>query len=128
VDLASLQAAELEELRRKEQAYIADSVEDARHWIEQIDEDRQPRSLAPAYRGFNLVAYRGKVWAVARALGPLDLTALPAKDLEEHQGSAQIFVGSSPEEARRWIDQVSYPRKRRSLLSRIYRLAAGRQS
>jgi hypothetical protein len=126
IDLPILQPAELVELRGKEQIYVADSTEQAKHWIEQRHERLQPRLIAPAYKEFNLVAYRGSVWALAQALGPLDLTTLPAADLEEHQRSGRIFVASSAEEARCSIDKVRCRPKPRSLLSTIFRLAAGR--
>lgn len=126
MDLTILQAAELEEFRSKEQVYVADSIEQVKQWIEQLHERRQPRLIAPAYREFNLVAYRGSVWAVAQSLGPLDLTALPPPDLEEYQRRERIFLASSADEARCWIDQLSCPPKRRSLLSTICRLATGR--
>jgi hypothetical protein len=125
-DLTTLQPTELHQLRSKEQVYIADSIEQAKHWIEQLHERRQPRLLAPAYKEFNLVAYRDRVWALAQALGPLDLTTLSPADLEEYQRSRRIFVASSTEEARYWIDQLSCPPTRRSLLSTIYRLTVGR--
>ncbi|HEY7426265.1 MAG TPA: hypothetical protein VH682_18685 [Gemmataceae bacterium] len=126
MDLTMLQDADLEDLRGKEQIYVANSIGRAKRWIDLLHERLQPRLLAPAYRGFHLVAYSGSVWAVALSLGPLDLTALPAADLTEYQRSARIFVASSAEEARSWIDQLSCIPKRRSLFSTIYRLAAGR--
>jgi hypothetical protein len=122
-DFTRLSDIKLEELRSKEQIYVADSLEEAKDWIEQLQERLLPRTLKPAYKGFNLVAYRGNVWAVAQALGPLDLTSLAASDIEEHERTARIFVAPSAEEAKRWIDQIRCPSRRRRLLSRIYRRA-----
>jgi hypothetical protein len=75
-DLVLLEPAKLEELRGKEQVYVADSTEQAKHWIDQLHERLQPRLFAPPYREFNLVAYRGSVWASAQSLVPLDLAIL----------------------------------------------------
>ena len=125
-DLTSLSTTVLKELRGKEQIYVADSAEEARCWIEQFHERRQPRLLAPAYRGFDLIAYRDSIWAVAEILEPLDLTVLSAEEIEEHQRTARLFVASSVEEARRWIDEIGCRPRRRSLFSTIYRLAADR--
>jgi hypothetical protein len=124
-DLPMLQAADLEDLRGKEQVYIADTIEQVKHWIDQFHERILPRLIAPAYKGFNLVAYKDSIWALAQSLGPLDLAALPEADLKEFQRTARIFMASSAEEARGWIDRLSSPPKRRSLFSTIYRLAAG---
>jgi len=126
VDFSRLSETEFRELRSKEQIFIADSLAEAKRWIEQLHERLQPQSLETTYKGFNLVAYRGSVWAVAQSLGSLDLASLPAGETEEHQRTARIFVAPSTEQARRWIDQISCPPRRRNLFSRIYRRAVSR--
>ena len=126
VDFTTLSETEFRELRSKEQIHVADSLEEAKRWIEQLDERLRPRLLEPAYKGFNLLAYRGSIWAVAQSLGPLDLASLPAAVTEEHQRTARILVAPSTKEARHWIDQISCPPRRRNLFSRIYQRAASR--
>lgn len=125
MDLASLPAARVVELSGMEQVHVADSLEEAKRWVEELQDRLQPRSLEPPYRGFNLVAYRGSIWAVAHTLEQLDLVALEEGDLEDHQRADRIFLASSVEEARRWIDRIKRPLRRR-ILSRLYRLTAGR--
>jgi hypothetical protein len=125
IDLASLSTTELKHLCNREQAYVADSAEDARRWIEKFHQRLRSRSLASTYKGFNLVAFRGRIWAVMQALEPLDLDELSAGDFEEHQRDGRIFVAASVAEARRKVDQTSRPPRRR-FFSKLYRLAARR--
>jgi hypothetical protein len=55
------------------------------------------------YQGFNLVAYRGKVYGLALALGPVDLPYLDAQTLHGYEERGQCFVGESLEEVKQRI-------------------------
>ena len=64
-----------------------------------------PELVESNYRGFNLVHYGGRCFALALSLGPVDLPEIDEKTLKDYQESGQCIVGISVDEVKQWMDQ-----------------------
>ncbi|HSB68398.1 MAG TPA: class I SAM-dependent methyltransferase [Candidatus Methylomirabilis sp.] len=60
------------------------------------------------YKGYNILCYRGAYYAVAQALGPIDLPHLDANALADHQAAGKCMVGASLDGVRRRVDAQGY--------------------
>ena len=58
-----------------------------------------PHLIEEGFRQFNLIAYEGKVFAMAQSLGPTDLASLPTTELKQLCSQEQVYVADTPEEA-----------------------------
>ena len=55
-------------------------------------------TLLSAYRGFNLVQYKDKIYALHESIGPLDLTQTTELEIKEFKKSGKCFVKKTLEE------------------------------
>lgn len=65
-----------------------------------------PVLVEESFRGFNIVHYKTKHYAILQALGPIDLMQLAEKELEEYVGSGKCIIGSSFAEVKQLIAQT----------------------
>jgi Flp pilus assembly protein TadD/predicted O-methyltransferase YrrM len=68
-----------------------------------------PKLVKENYKGFNVVQYLGKHYALAQTLGPVDLTRIEDRTLEEYQTAGLCVIGKFLEETEQMIDQMSLP-------------------
>jgi tetratricopeptide (TPR) repeat protein/predicted O-methyltransferase YrrM len=68
-----------------------------------------PELVKENYRGYNIVHYLDRYYALAQALGPVDLTKMTEKSLMEIQAAGLCVVGKSLEETECRIDQRVVP-------------------
>jgi len=67
-----------------------------------------PNLLECDYKGFNIVHYRDKYYGLLQSLGTIDFTCLDVADLEERVEEGKCVVGSSFEEAKQLVEQVTF--------------------
>jgi SAM-dependent methyltransferase len=65
---------------------------------------RTPELVESGYQGFNLVRYQSKVFAIALALGHVNLTQLGDKDRRDFCVAHRMFIGESLDEVKKAID------------------------
>lgn len=71
-----------------------------------------PFLVEEGYRGFNLVRYKAKFYALAQALGPVNLTVMDEHALSEFQVREQCVIANSVDEAKGLVDQITNPGRR----------------
>jgi hypothetical protein len=59
--------------------------------------------LLECYKGYNLVGYEQRVFALARSLGPLDLRTIDEDELTNYQEACKCFIGRSLRDAKRLV-------------------------
>ena len=59
--------------------------------------------------GFNIVLYRGSYYALAQAIGPIDLSTTTAESLQTLQDDGQCLIAEDIYEARKWMASRSKP-------------------
>ena len=64
------------------------------------------------YKGFNIVFYRDKYYALSQSLGPVHLTQVEENKIKEYQETGNYFVGESIREAKQFVDQQQFVWKR----------------
>jgi len=64
-------------------------------------------SLVDSYRGFNLVRFRSRIYALAQGLGPIDLPVAEDSDIRAHEEKGQCIVARTIEEAKRGVDNIA---------------------
>ena len=64
-----------------------------------------PYLIEENYKGYNIVSYRGKYYALAQTLGGTDLTCTEEKLLRYYQEQGTCFVGNSQFSVKRLVDQ-----------------------
>jgi hypothetical protein len=119
IDVLGLGAREHWQHQQEDKLFVADSAAAARQWIDGLT----PILLKEGHYGFNLIAYRGKVFAMSQDLGAVDLRQLAEHDLLEHQQAGMMFVGKSAAQVKQRVHGCH--RSNRVWL-KIKRLAAGR--
>jgi predicted O-methyltransferase YrrM len=62
---------------------------------EHLRDDANPTLLAQGYRGYNIVRYRIRCYALAQSIGPVDLPRLPSKVLAGFRERGLCLVGDS---------------------------------
>jgi len=103
VDLAQLHERVLHEYQTSGQVVIALSLEEAKTLIDQVADQFSPMLVVEGFQGFNVVRYKGKFFALAQSLGPIDLTQLSEHALDNYQACGQCIVAASLDEAKRRI-------------------------
>jgi len=68
----------------------------------------QPNLVAENFRGFNIVHYKTKYYGLSQSLGAVDVTCFGRNDLKEYAEQGKCVVGSSFEEAKQLVGQVSF--------------------
>ncbi len=76
----------------------AATLEEARELVK--DDVGPPILVEESYLGFNIVAYAGRFYSVARKLGPVDLTQLTPEQIAEWERRSRLFVDDSHDGAR----------------------------
>jgi hypothetical protein len=73
------------------------------------------------YSGFNLVRFHGRLHAVARVLGPIDLAALPQVQWDEHRRRGTLLSANQLHEVKQAVDawQAQHPPPRPSLFGSL---------
>lgn len=107
LDLTRLDAPTLNTYQDRGECVIGTSLEEAKRLIAQVG-PAWPELIEAGYQGFNLVAYRRKVYGLALLLGHLDITRLDDPTLRAHQEQGLCFIGRSMEEVKQLIRQ-DYP-------------------
>jgi hypothetical protein len=83
---------------------VSQSFEDIKHQIDKANIFPTPQLIEENYKGYNIGAYRRKFYALAIALGPIDLTNLPDDQLKIFQNNMKCAVADSLEEVRQIVD------------------------
>lgn len=68
--------------------------------------DMLPGLVAEGYKGYNIVSYASRFYALAQSLGPVDLPRIEERILHEYKKSRKCVVGGSLEEVRQRVDQL----------------------
>jgi hypothetical protein len=76
------------------------------------DPDGPPRLLQEDYRGFNLIGYRGKVFAVSQSLSAFDIESTSAEDLRDLERKKLVFTAVWTDAVRALVDQTGAPLSR----------------
>jgi hypothetical protein len=105
LDLSRLDEATLEVYQAQERCFRGDSLTEVKQRIQHVMPS-WPELVEQSYQGFNLVSYRGKVYALAQALGPVDLSQVDEIALSSYQARGECYIGSSPEEVKNLIPQT----------------------
>lgn len=65
-----------------------------------------PRLVEEGYRGFNILLYGSRYYALAQDLGPVDLTQADPEVLGEYEGRGRCAPGASLEEVKGRVDDM----------------------
>jgi hypothetical protein len=106
INLAQLKPTVLETYQERRQCFIASSLAELKQRITQAG-PASPELVEVGYKGFNLVAYRGRVYGLALTLGSVDLRRLETGTLEGYHQSGQCFIGASLEDVKQHIAQAN---------------------
>ena len=68
-----------------------------------------PVLIEEGYKGFNIVHYRMKYYALLQSLGSIDLTHSNGNELQKYTDEHKCVVGSSGEEVRQLVDKIVLP-------------------
>ena len=85
---------------------LADRLDDGELWIAWGDAV-VPELIESHAAGFNLVRYRGRVWAVSQQLGPIDVSRVDRQQLQAYRDAGTILLATTVDEARRLADRLS---------------------
>jgi len=102
-------------LQAQEQCLVADSLENARQAVLEMLAPRL-QLIEEGYHGFNLIADRKQVFAVAQTLGAVNLDGLQGDALQKHCDHSQLFVGTSVADLKYRIDAA---REEKGLAQRV---------
>lgn len=108
IDPAKLDEYTLDSYQQRGQYFMATSLDEIRQTIDQFIDHISPELVEESYYRFNIVRYRGIFYALAQALGPVDLTQLDKHVLSEYQKSSQCFMANSAEEVKGLVSQRMY--------------------
>ena len=65
-----------------------------------------PQLIKEAYKGFNLLSFRGSCYALAQSLGPFDLLSAADDCLRSHRETGLCFIGDSAGAVKEQINRV----------------------
>jgi hypothetical protein len=123
-DLSSLSPDALHDFQEKGLCLSATSVAELWVAIWQVISARP--ELLKENGEFNLVAFRGKVFALAKSLGPFDLTRTTPKELTKHEQRGLVLTGSTEDEIRGRINSLRRRMWVKSVLRRALSVMHGR--
>jgi hypothetical protein len=110
MDLTELDERKLDEYQifcaQTHKCAIANTLEEAKELIDQLYQPAFPELVEEGYKGFNIVAYSDKFYAVAQDIGPVDINQVTEQILNEYQQRDKLAIGNSLEEARQLVDQI----------------------
>lgn len=107
IDLARLSEHTLIEYQEGSKCFIGNSLAEVEHMVDQSGYRGSPELVKENYKGFNIVRYKHRFYALAQALGPVDLTQLKEHSLNEYQESNECVIADSIEEAKRLLDLLA---------------------
>jgi hypothetical protein len=105
VDLHWLNARKVDDYQARGGLIIGDSLNAVKRLVNQVaiaprsDGSPAPVLVEEGYRGFNLLRYGEKIYAIPQGEGEFEIERIGRKDY------SRWFVGSSVEEAKRFIDE-----------------------
>jgi hypothetical protein len=117
LDLQRALPDELRELESSGRLFAAPSVAEARAWVAR--QSSAPLLVEEGHHGFNLVAFRGKVFALAQNLGAFDLGSATAAELSKCEEKGLLLSAASAQEVRSRIARMPRRESREGLLTRI---------
>jgi hypothetical protein len=85
-----------------DERYLADklAILDFRLW-------RQPHVVENDYKGFSILLYQGKLYALSHSIGEVDLCHVEEGRIEEYQKSGQCVCGDTLDEVKHFVDQLA---------------------
>lgn len=104
IDLARLEEHTLSEYQEGSKCFIGNSLSEVEHMVDQSGYRGSPELVKENYKGFNIVRYKHSFYALAQALGPLDLAQLDEQTLSEYQKSNACVIADSIEGGQRLLD------------------------
>jgi adenylyl-sulfate kinase len=81
-----------------------------------------PILVEESFKGFNIVLFGSKYYAIAQSLGPLDLTCVEEAKLKEFQENGKCITGDSVIEAKYLVDQLFYQSLEKGLVEKNERV------
>ena len=99
VDLTKLKASELKEYQISGKCFVEDSLKQLRSVVNY----NLPELVDEGYRGFNIVGYKDKFYAVSQLLGPVDFTV---DSVNRKNKDSEWFVGDSYNQVKNLVNQV----------------------
>ncbi len=106
MDLIRIDECELSEYRQSGKCAIGGSLDEAKDLVDQLVSEDLIELVEEGHKGFNIVLYRGKYYAISQSLGPVDFTRLEEQKLREYQENGKCFIGNSLYEAKHLVDQM----------------------
>lgn len=67
----------------------------AQHVLPEADASPVPRLVEEGFQGFNLVGFRGQIYALAQSLGPVDLLSTAEETLLSYQARGECVIAAS---------------------------------
>jgi hypothetical protein len=106
LDVSKLRETEAKQLEGQSKLFVFASVREVKQHIDQLPDQTQPRLLEEGYRGFNLVSYGDRVFAISQILGPFDLKRTSPNDLRKVETCGYLFTCESAHEAKQRVDRA----------------------
>jgi hypothetical protein len=100
-----------EKQRQQPEVRSAATLEEARELVR--EDVVPPRLVEEDHHGFNIVAFAGRFYSVARKLGPLDVTQLSSETINELERRSQLFIDNSHREACSRIENLPHLKRSR---------------
>jgi len=106
INIQSLKNSEIQKYQNKGQILTAASIYELRRDI--IRKQNSVPVLIEGYRGYNIVLYKDKFFAISQALGPFDLTKVKEDDLNRYSERSECIIAKSSNEAKLYVDVHIY--------------------
>jgi putative sugar O-methyltransferase len=103
IDLVIVDPKTLLQHQESGRCVIGNNPEDLKDLINKTGYLASPNLVEEGYMGFNIVRYRHSYYALAQALGPVDLTIIEEQQLEKYHDRSLCFTGNSHDEVKRLV-------------------------
>ncbi|MBM4070481.1 MAG: hypothetical protein FJ271_16225 [Planctomycetes bacterium] len=119
-DLSMLEPGRLRELQDRGLCLTGDSVADV--WVAiSRSLSVRPELIQSNLRGYDLVAFRGKIFARSRAFEIADIDRIAVQHFPELERREKLYVSDSLADARAWVERITYRLRPKRILARLLR-------
>ena len=125
LDLMCVEELQLKEYQKQGECIIGDGIDDIKKLIDQLRWKELYELVEENYKGFNIVLYNGRYFAISLRLGGIDISQETEKNLREYQENNDCTVGASLHEVKLLIEQLLYKSLKKDLgqaVKKIYDL------
>ena len=104
VDFVQIKQEEVKKYEETKKCFITNSLAEAKTLVDQLTDSSAIKLIEEGYRGFNIVLYGGKYYALAQSLGPIDFTDPHIEDYLQHfRDNLKCFSADSIEQVKALI-------------------------